>query len=247
MRPVEQFHECYVHNRRVRVLSRRIADLISPSARVLDVGCGDGLLAFMVMRDRPDITITGLDVLVREKTHIPVGRYDGQALPHPDNSFDAVMLVDVLHHTDNPLVLLREAVRVAQEAIIIKDHTCEGLFADATLRFMDRVGNARHGVALPYNYWTQQRWFDAFASLRLGVSVWCKSLQIYPGPASWIFDRSLQFLARLDICPAQPSPSRGEAYASPEARPASIVCPPPHHGADAANSQGSCVHPVTEN
>jgi hypothetical protein len=39
------------------------------------------------------------------------------------------------------MILLREAARVAREAVVIKDHTKNGLAADATLRFMDRIGN----------------------------------------------------------------------------------------------------------
>ena len=44
------------------------------------------------------------------------------------------MFTDVLHHTSEPKVLLREAMRVARETILVKDHTCDGLFAGATLR-----------------------------------------------------------------------------------------------------------------
>ena len=52
------------------------------------------------------------------------------------------------------MILLRETVRVARQVIVIKDHLLKGAFAYSTLRLMDWVGNARHDVALPYNYWT---------------------------------------------------------------------------------------------
>ena len=55
------------------------------------------------------------------------------------------MFVDVLHHTDDPMVLLREAGRVASGFVLIKDHTQNGILAGRRLRFMDWVGNARHG------------------------------------------------------------------------------------------------------
>ena len=61
-----------------------------------------------------------------------------------------------------PRQLLREAVRVARRGLLIKDHTLTGFLAGPTLRLMDRVGNQRHGVALPYNYWTQQQWLRNF-------------------------------------------------------------------------------------
>ena len=44
------------------------------------------------------------------------------------------MCVDVLHHTDDPMILMREAMRVTRQAILIKHHTLDGLFAGPTLR-----------------------------------------------------------------------------------------------------------------
>lgn len=196
---IERIHDRYVHNRRVRILSDCFAELFSQSSQVLDVGCGDGLLAHLIIQKRPDIEMKGIDVLVRDQTHIPVHQFDGQVIPYDESSFDAVMFVDVLHHTEDPMILLREAMRVAHKAIVIKDHTRDGLLADSMLRFMDWVGNAHHGVELPYNYWSQQRWLEAFDTLGLKIGVWKKDLQLYSRPVNWIFGRSLHFITRLDL------------------------------------------------
>jgi SAM-dependent methyltransferase len=161
------------------------------------VGCGDGTIDFLILQQRPDVTIEGIDVLVRRSTHVPVNPFDGSTIPYPDASFDAVMFVDTLHHTEDPFVLLKEAVRVAP-TILIKDHFREGFLSNATLRFMDWVGNAHHGVVLPFNYWSKAEWGRAFSQLRLDVSEMKNSLGLYPVPASWFFDRGLHFVARLE-------------------------------------------------
>ena len=196
---LERIHGGYTYGRRVKQLSQYLADVLPIGASVLDVGCGDGLVAQLVNQKRPDLHFTGIDVLVRPQTHIPVKEFDGTTVPYDDAAFDVVMFVDVLHHTEDPLVLLREAARVARKGIVLKDHTEEGLLAHPTLRFMDWVGNARHGVVLPYNYWTLQQWHQAFEALDLRVSAWKKELALYPVPANWIFGRSLHFIARLDV------------------------------------------------
>ncbi len=153
MNLIDRVHSDYIFGRRVGVLTRHLAELMPKDAKTLDVGCGDGTIAHLLMQSRPDLTISGIDVLVRPQTHIPVVQFDGRHIPYEDDSFDAVMFVDVLHHTEDPLVLLREAARVARSAIVIKDHTMNGWLAEPTLRLMDYVGNAQHGVVLPYNYW----------------------------------------------------------------------------------------------
>jgi ubiquinone/menaquinone biosynthesis C-methylase UbiE len=195
---LERVHGGYVFQRRVRVLSALLAKLIPPGARVLDVGCGDGLIAHLISQQRPDVQVEGIDVLLRPQTHIPVAQFDGRMIPYGDATFDVVMFVDVLHHTEDPMVLLREATRVTRQAVVLKDHARDGLLAGPTLRFMDWVGNARHGVVLPYNYWPSAQWARAFAELRLRVAARETSLGLYPWPASWGFDRSLHFVARLE-------------------------------------------------
>jgi len=165
---------------------------------VLDIGCGDGSISKRILQTRPDLTITGIDVLLRDETQIPVTLYDGEKIPFADKSFDAVIFIDVLHHTDNPDLLLREAKRVSKQAIILKDHTRDGLLAGPTLRFMDWIGNAAHGVNLPYNYLSERQWRSSCESLELRVTHWSGHVGLYPWPASILFDRGLHFIARLE-------------------------------------------------
>jgi SAM-dependent methyltransferase len=197
MGAIGTIHESLVHTRRVRVLAKHVAALLPPSARVLDVGCGDGFLAAQILRSRPDVSIHGIDVLVRESTAIPVERFDGLHFPAGDGTYDGVMFVDVLHHTDDQVALLREARRVTRRQVIIKDHTCDGLLARPCLRFMDWVGNARHGVRLPYDYWKGQKWHAVLEEVGLSIASWNKHLGLYPAVAGWVFERSLHFLADL--------------------------------------------------
>lgn len=197
MRPLERVHGGYVHGRRVGVLVGHLARLVPPDARVLDVGAGDGLLAEALSRARPDIAIEGIDPLIRSGARIPVREYDGINIPYDGDTFDAVLLVDVLHHTEDPGVVLAEAARVSRRVVLIKDHNHDGRLARQTLHFMDAVGNRRHGVALPFNYLSSEEWARTFERLGLEPEVMIRRLGLYPWPATLLFDRSLHFIARL--------------------------------------------------
>ena len=194
---VGALHERLVFNRRVRVLAGHLAALLPKESRVLDVGCGDGSIDELIAQESPGVSIEGIDVLVRPAAKIPVRAFDGIRIPYPDASFDAVLFVDVLHHTDDPLLLLQEAIRVGK-IVVVKDHFRNGFLAGSTLRFMDWVGNAHHGVALPYNYWSESEWDDAFSAVGLKRTETRRSLGLYSAPASWLFERGLHFIARLE-------------------------------------------------
>lgn len=189
-------HNKLVFGRRVRTLAAAISARVPQNARVLDVGCGSGDLAALIMQLRPDVSIEGIDVLVRPGTAIPVHAYDGSHIPFAQDAFDVAMVVDVLHHTDDPEAVLAEIARVAP-IIIVKDHLREGLGARLTLRFMDWVGNAAHGVRLPYNYLSRREWNAIWRRLHLGTSAFATRLALYPRPFSWFFDRELHFVTVL--------------------------------------------------
>ncbi len=107
------------------------------------------------------------------------------------------MLIDVLHHTPDPGLLLREALRVSRRWLILKDHLVRGPCAGLRLRFMDYVANARHGVALPYHYLSTREWNELRHALDLQIATEVKQLGLYPWPLDYIFGANLHFLALL--------------------------------------------------
>jgi SAM-dependent methyltransferase len=161
-----------------------------------------------VMDRRPDIKIEGIDVLIRPYTHIPVHLFDGEHIPFSEKTVDVVSFVDVLHHTSNARILLREAARVSRRYIVIKDHLREGPFAKATLQAMDWIGNYGHDVVLPYNYLSEQEWYEHFRDTNLSPERWTESLGLYPFPFSLVFGRRLHFIARLTISSPANAPFR---------------------------------------
>ena len=193
---IATLHEKLIFGRRIRRLADAIAERLPLGARVLDVGCGSGDLAALILARRDDVSIEGIDVLVRPQTAIPVHAYDGASIPFPDDHFDAAIVVDVLHHTDDPEAVLTEIMRVAP-LVVVKDHLRDGVLAGATLRVMDWVGNAAHGVRLPYNYLSSRQWRAIWQRLGLSVDSLVTDLSLYPRPASWVFDRSLHFVTSL--------------------------------------------------
>ncbi len=190
-------HESRVLKRRFRVLSEHLTKLIPSKVCVLDVGCGSGQIDRFILEHRKDIKIDGVDVLVREGAAIAVTEYDGNTLPCEDSSYDVVMFIDVLHHTENVHRLLEEAKRVSRKFVILKDHTLAGFLAKQRLNFMDKVGNRRFGVTLPYNYYTKSEWLDVFEKLGFSIDVWNPKLHLYPKSFSFVFDANLHFIARL--------------------------------------------------
>ena len=109
-------------------LARRAFDLaaIAPggSARVLEVGCGEGLLADAIRRTADErsvaLTYTGLDVsdsaLELARAHVEGTLLCGDATEVvaglPADSQDLVIAKNLLHHLDDPAAFLRQAGRV---------------------------------------------------------------------------------------------------------------------------------------
>ena len=192
-------HGRAVHKRRIAVLAARLASMLAPGSKVLDVGCGDGRIGALLGDTVPHLEVQGAERLPRAGCAIPCQVFDGVHLPFADRSADCCMFVDVLHHTLDPLPILREACRVSSQFILIKDHVAEGPFDRATLRFMDWMGNAPHGVPMTYNYLSQSQWKSLYGELDLTLVRTDRAIPLYPFPFSRIFGRNLHFISLLKI------------------------------------------------
>lgn len=195
---MKAIHNKLVFERRVEVLASHLGALMPQGASVLDIGAGSGDMAVKIMSSRSDVSISGVDVLVRPNTAIKVTEYDGETIPAEDNSYDVSMLVDVLHHTPDPKRLMAEASRVARKGVLIKDHFSENAFDKSVLSFMDWVGNAAHGVRLPYNYLARAQWEGIWDDLSLTPREMREALGLYQPPFNLLFDRNLHFVTFLE-------------------------------------------------
>lgn len=78
---------------------RDFVKALPTGAKVLDIGCGNG----KNMGIRKDIHMTGLEQSstlceICAKKGLEVVQGDARSLPFPNNSFDAVIMIAVLHH-----------------------------------------------------------------------------------------------------------------------------------------------------
>jgi SAM-dependent methyltransferase len=95
--------------------------------RILDVGCATG--EYCKKLNALGFESIGVDInpqyVAKAKTNgVEAYCMDAKSIKFPDNSFDTVILFEVLEHVDNPHDVLIEAKRVARRNILITVPDC---------------------------------------------------------------------------------------------------------------------------
>jgi ubiquinone/menaquinone biosynthesis C-methylase UbiE len=197
---IKNIHAITIHTNRVSTISSMlIKNIPSDIKSILDIGCGDGQISAKIQKERTEITYTGIDVLERPKCEIIYQSFDGLNIPFEAKTFDAIQLIDVLHHVENISDVLNNALKYAKKYVIIKDHIFENKIDFQTLKFMDWIGNAPHGVRVIYNFQNEKSWDEIFSNYSLEKYFYSKKINLYPWFANWIFGRKLHFIVILEI------------------------------------------------
>jgi SAM-dependent methyltransferase len=192
--------ELHHHGVRVPRAARIVESLarhIGHAESLLDVGCGDGVYALDLARTVGARELVGVDVHVRPTAQIDVRAFDGLHLPFADQSFDAVSIIDVLHHCDDPRAVLSEAVRVARRVVAVKDHFAFGSISRKLLLLMDLAGNAKDGIPSPGTYFDPVIWVAMVAAARGRLVSLDWPLAIHSMPWRLVGWPQLQFTAKV--------------------------------------------------
>ena len=101
-----------------------ISDLIEKNTRVLDVGCGDGIL-MEYLKYNKEIDIRGIEIskdnvqkCLSKGLTVIEGDAEKDLLQFPDRSFDFVILSQTLQAFLNPEIVIKELLRVGKKAIV---------------------------------------------------------------------------------------------------------------------------------
>jgi methionine biosynthesis protein MetW len=109
---------------RLRRDLRVIADMIEPSARVLDIGCGDGALLHYLASEKGvdargvELSQSGVNACVTQGLSVIQGDADSDLDAYPTGAFDVVVLSQTLQATRQPRRVLETLMRIGQRAIV---------------------------------------------------------------------------------------------------------------------------------
>jgi methionine biosynthesis protein MetW len=101
-----------------------IAEMVTPGARVLDIGCGDGTLLRILGERRGvdgrgiELSQAGVNSCVAQGLSVIQGDADADLIHYPDLAFDYAILSQTIQATRNPRHVLEQLLRIGKRVVV---------------------------------------------------------------------------------------------------------------------------------
>jgi len=114
----ENILQRYWHKRRFEEVSKLIE---KSDGKILDIGCADGVFTKVIFEKAKPSKIIGVDILPKSVTwakkhwknsKMEFTTADAENLKYESNTFDAVFILEVLEHVNNPQKILFDVKRI---------------------------------------------------------------------------------------------------------------------------------------
>ena len=153
-------------------------NFIERGSKILDLGCGSGIVA-KSFQDFFQSEVLGVDIRDNRIYSIPFKIIDGKFLSFPENSFDAVLINYVLHHSEDPISLLKEAKRVSRDKIIIYEDLPEGFLSKLGCKIHGASFNSFFKIKNQASFKTERQWEEVFKNIGLKI-IFKKEVNSFP-------------------------------------------------------------------
>ena len=111
---------------RFDISKKLLEPYINGKAKILDIGCYDGAMLEVLKRGVGKIDYTGvdtdvlaLDIALKRGAKISKVNFETADLPFDDDSFDVIIMAEILEHLRNPLKLMEKAKRLLKQNGVI--------------------------------------------------------------------------------------------------------------------------------
>ncbi len=163
---------------------------VSGDMRILDFGNGSGAVAHRLAQESKAL-VAGVDVAQNSMFPIPAVSYDGTRLPFPDNTFDLVYAVFVVHHCPDVKAAVLEMSRVSKGRILLVEDVWTNwinrfwlyffhIIFDLFMLIMTLIGKAKWSSFFRYQFMDDHGWKAFFETLDLRLSH-CQDVVMSPG------------------------------------------------------------------
>ncbi len=155
---------------------------------LLDVGCGNGLVSELSKPHFAEVQLLDVMDYRSKEVDLPFMQYE-EGRPFPiTKTYDTVLLLTVLHHSNDPLLLLNESWKASAKRLIIIEsvfgvHTqgLAGRYDLASFIEADQIAFAvvvdwlynrilNDNIPVPYNFSTPDGWLGVFSECGMHVA-----------------------------------------------------------------------------